>query len=216
MFEILLPDDVVVASMVDNAGAAPLLPEEEAYVARAVEKRRQEFTAGRHCAREALRRLGAPVGPIPVTATRAPVWPESVAGSITHCTGLTAAAVGWASRYAGIGIDAEPAEPLSAGLERLICTPAERERLSRMDTPEIHRVRLVFCAKETVHKAIAPMSGVTLGFHDVEIDFTAAGEFAVRLVGARDERLPPLDRIRGRHALTDELILAAATLLRSS
>jgi 4'-phosphopantetheinyl transferase EntD len=123
--------------------------------------------------------------------------------------------VGWSGRYVGIGIDAEPAEPLGPGLERLICTPAERERIARDATPELDWVRVTFCAKEAVHKAVAPGSGVTMGFHDVEIDFGPDGRFAVRYVGETDPRLPELGRIDGRHAVADGLILTTAILART-
>ena len=43
---------------------AALFPEEEAYVARAVEKRRREFTTGRWCARAALQQLGIAPAPL--------------------------------------------------------------------------------------------------------------------------------------------------------
>jgi 4'-phosphopantetheinyl transferase EntD len=59
-------------------------PEEERHLRSAQPKRRAEFAAGRWCAREALRRLGAPVGPLHRTSLGAPIWPEGFQGSITH------------------------------------------------------------------------------------------------------------------------------------
>ncbi|MFD8031430.1 4'-phosphopantetheinyl transferase, partial [Streptomyces sp. NPDC059717] len=66
MFEDLLPGSVVVVEAFDGdtvADGAVLHPEEEAVVARAVDKRRREFTAVRACARHAMEKLGVPPPP---------------------------------------------------------------------------------------------------------------------------------------------------------
>ncbi|MER6980031.1 4'-phosphopantetheinyl transferase, partial [Streptomyces carpinensis] len=55
MIDELLPDTVVAVDIHgdDETGHAPLYPEEQAVVARAVDTRRREFAAVRHCARRA-------------------------------------------------------------------------------------------------------------------------------------------------------------------
>jgi 4'-phosphopantetheinyl transferase EntD len=72
---------------------AVLFPEEEAVIARAVPKRRQEFTTARHCARTALATLGAPPAPILPGEMGAPTWPPGYVGTMTHCAGYRAAAI---------------------------------------------------------------------------------------------------------------------------
>ena len=52
------------------------------------EERRNEFIAGRHCAREALARIGVSSCALPPDKNRAPQWPEGVIGSISHTGGL--------------------------------------------------------------------------------------------------------------------------------
>ena len=86
--ERLFPIGIVVCEL-DESLPAPALPAEEAaFVAQAVEKRRAEFARGRSCARAACATLGVSGQIIPVGQRRAPIWPASLVGSITHCRGL--------------------------------------------------------------------------------------------------------------------------------
>ena len=94
MIEELLPPNVVSVDTFEDRDDAWLFPEEAALVGKAVERRRREFTTGRACARRALCLLGAPVGPLLHGQRGAPMWPTGVVGSITHCDGYRAAAVG--------------------------------------------------------------------------------------------------------------------------
>jgi 4'-phosphopantetheinyl transferase EntD len=215
LLESLYPPDVIVFAAPAAFAVDPLFPEEEAAVVNALDKRRREFAVGRACAREALRRLGTPAGPIPSRPDRAPVWPPGIVGTITHCTGLVAAAVASRDQFEGIGLDAESRErPLESNLDRFIRTPAERSTMDRLLLPaELDVVRLVFSAKESVHKCIAPMSGITLGFHDVELDVDVGdGRFRARLVGQQDDRLPDFARLSGRFVVTDELVLTTVVV----
>ena len=54
----LFPACVEGEELTSPSDAEPLHPDEEAHVARAVDKRRLEFALGRTCARRALARLG--------------------------------------------------------------------------------------------------------------------------------------------------------------
>jgi len=57
-FQDLLEGDVIAEEIDPDARLDPLLPDEQALVERAVDKRIREFRAGRHCAHRALARLG--------------------------------------------------------------------------------------------------------------------------------------------------------------
>ena len=214
----LFPDDVVVEVAGAHAPLAPLFAEEEEAVARAVEKRRRDFMLGRTCARSALARLGLEPTAIPVGPKRAPTWPAGVVGTITHCEGLAAAAVAWQDSYAGIGLDAELAAPLEPALARLICTPAERERQAGSAPPEgTDWTKLTFSAKESVHKAVAPMSGITLGFHDVELAFDEMEPtFRALLVGEKKQGLPDFERLVGRYRIRDGFVITAVSIRSSA
>src|ERR1700716_1803425 len=68
----------------------------------AVPNRQREFLAGRLCAAQALRCLGADSTHVGMAGDRAPVWPDGVVGSITHSGGFAAAAVAWAATSPGL------------------------------------------------------------------------------------------------------------------
>jgi 4'-phosphopantetheinyl transferase EntD len=92
MLERILPPCAAVRSAREDIDTA-LFPEEEAMVARAVGKRRREFSTARACARDALVELGEPPQAIPTGPKGEPLWPPGVVGSITHCDGYRACAV---------------------------------------------------------------------------------------------------------------------------
>ncbi|MFG3102411.1 4'-phosphopantetheinyl transferase [Streptomyces sp. NPDC048182] len=173
MIEELLPECVVTveAHGQDETGHTPLFPEEEAAVARAVAKRRREFTVVRSCARRAMAKLGVPPQAVLPGERGAPVWPDGLAGSMTHCDGYCAAALVRAADLASLGIDAEPDGPLPEGVLAAVALPAEAERLARLaaDHPGVHWDRLLFSAKESVYKAWFPLTGRWLDFSEADI-----------------------------------------------
>jgi 4'-phosphopantetheinyl transferase EntD len=173
MLERILPASVVVRETRGDIDA-PLYPEEEAIVERAVPKRRKEFTTARACAREALAELGMAQGPILSGPKGEPLWPAGVLGAITHCEGYRACALARSNELGSIGIDAEPDLPLPKGLLADIALPSERERLHELyrRSPATNWDRLLFSIKESVYKAWFPLAERWLGFEDalVEID----------------------------------------------
>lgn len=176
MIERIVPPAVRTrAAYGDELDGTPLHPEEEPAVARAVAKRVHEFRAGRACARDALARLGYGPAAIPRDVRYgAPVWPEGVVGSITHCEGYRAAAVARAEDVLALGIDAEPHEPLPEGvLDVILATDRERAALAALAeaAPGTHWDRLLFSAKETVYKAWYPYHRRMLDFSEAELLF---------------------------------------------
>jgi 4'-phosphopantetheinyl transferase EntD len=183
----LLPAGVTVAEAFgDPEPAAPLFPEEAAHVARAVPERRREFATVRACARDALARLGGPRVPLLPGERGAPRWPAGYVGSMTHCRGYRAAAVARAGDVAGVGIDAEPDEPLrDPGVVELIALPAERAMLRHLAAarPGVAWERLLFSAKESVYKTWFPLTGAWLDFDQALIGFRPDdGTFTARLL----------------------------------
>ncbi|MGW6888515.1 4'-phosphopantetheinyl transferase family protein [Streptomyces sp. PAN_FS17] len=181
MIEELLPEPVVTVEAYGNdehAGAA-LYPEEEAVVAKAVDKRRREFAVVRSCARRAMEKLGVPPQPVLPGERGAPGWPAGLVGSMTHCDGYGAAALVRATELASLGIDAEPHRTLPEGVLPAVALPAEADRLHRLagDHPDVHWDRLLFSAKESVYKAWFPLTGKWLDFTEADIDvFADPGE----------------------------------------
>jgi len=218
VIEAILPGTVAAVETSDDPPGAVLYPEEEPFVARAVDKRRREFTAGRWCARQALVRLGRPVVPIPSSPDRQPQWPPGVVGSITHCAGYRAAALAHDRDLHTIGIDAEPHGPLPDGVLRAVALPDEQDRLARLsaDEPGVHWDRLLFSAKESVFKAWYPLARRWLGFEDADLVLDPASDrFTARiLIPGPDVAGQPLRGFDGRWLVRDGLVVTAVTLPR--
>lgn len=217
MIASLLPPGVAVADATGPLPGEALLPAEEPLVARAVAKRRAEFTTVRTCARIALAELGRPPVPVLSGPKREPLWPAGIVGSLTHCDGYRAAAVAPATLLASLGIDAEPHDALPGGILERVALPAERAALERLPAG-VHWDRLLFSAKESVYKTWFPLARRWLGFEEAELEFhpgpdPARGAFTVEVlvpgmtVGGRAVR-----RLEGRYAVGGGLLVTAIAL----
>lgn len=214
----ILPPGIESHELFEHALDEVLFPEEEAVIGRAVESRRREFTTVRRCARVCLARLGHDRVPILPSRAGAPLWPPGVVGSMTHCGGYSAAAVGPAGSISVIGIDAEPDAPLPEGVLRLVTTAEERKNLAKLPTagPGPCWDRALFSAKEAVYKAWFPAVGDWLDFHDAEITFGVEdGAFTAELRRAGlvlDGH--PVTRLHGRWTTVRGIVLTAVAELR--
>jgi 4'-phosphopantetheinyl transferase EntD len=193
-----------------------LYPEELALVSNCHEKRRREIVASRRCARNALAALGITGFPLLRGPDRAPIWPPTVVGAITHTdgcpNGYCGVAVAKKDLTLGIGVDAEPAQPLARELWPQILDEHEQYDAQAASVPGIY-AHLVFSAKETTYKLLYPFSGRFLDFSDIHIQVhDQQGIFFADLVGAiHDLRLPD-QRLIGRYLVDDELIVTAMAL----
>lgn len=210
------PGAAVAVEAFDDDVPAPLFPAEEAMMTRSVDKRRAEFATARRCARAALAELGYPPAPLLAGPRREPLWPDGIVGSITHCAGYRAAVVARAGDLAGLGIDAEPHEPLPDRLIDAVAAPADRDELDRLHRshPEICWDRLLFSAKESVYKVWYPIAGRWLGFEDAEVVFdpVAATFTAKLLVPGPPFGAGTLTGLTGRYAIGRGLVLTAIFL----
>ena len=213
MIEQILPTCVAAVEKRTDPADAVLFAEEEILVAKAVEKRRREFTTARTCAREALQALGMPAVAIPTGERGEPLWPAQTLGSITHCDSYRAAAVARSSEVLTLGIDAEPNAPLPHGLVDDIARPEELPTLDRLqaELPGVHWDRLLFSAKESVYKAWFPLARRWLGFEDALVALDPhAGTFQARLLVAGPQLARgPLRSFTGRWMARDGLLLTA-------
>lgn len=139
---------------------------------RGVAKRQAEYLAGRLCAREALRRVTGQASVPAVGEDRAPQWPRGVVGSITHGDNWAAALVAPDDRWRALGLDVErllPAERAQR-LQGEILTPAELQRLQDLDeNARALRISLSFSLKESLFKALYPLTLTRFYFHDAEL-----------------------------------------------
>ncbi|MFJ5847151.1 4'-phosphopantetheinyl transferase [Streptomyces sp. NPDC092903] len=214
MIDEIVPAGVAAAECFGDVPEATLYPRERAALGRVGEPRLLEFATVRHCARDALRKLGLPPAPLVPGERGAPQWPAGVVGSMTHCAGYRAAVVTHRSGIRTLGIDAEPHEPLMEGLLRHIALPEERERHIELAGryPDVHWDRLLFCAKEAVYKAWFPVTRRWLSFHDAQVSPRPDGTFRARILAERPPGQPsPPEAFEGRWLARDGLLLACAT-----
>ena len=182
MIRDILPPDVVTVTdaelgMDDSAVLDALHPVEAEQIAGAVERRRIEFASARACAREAMTRLGVPVGPVVRGGKGMPVWPPGVVGTLTHTDGLRAAALAPTGRVRSLGVDVEVHGALTDGVLDAVSLPEEAAwvRAARRDMPSVHWDRLLFTAKEATYKAWFPLTRRWLGFSDALITLVPDG-----------------------------------------
>ncbi|MCG8486431.1 MAG: 4'-phosphopantetheinyl transferase superfamily protein [Chromatiales bacterium] len=148
----------------------PLCKEEEQLIEKAVQKRQQEFRAGRHAAHQALDKLSAPWEPLLRDEKRQPLWPTGFVGSISHCRGACVAVCAKANELASLGIDVEPLEPLPKGVDQYIHTSDDHATMAADSAlPE----RLIFSAKESIYKCYYPLIGEHMGFQSVSLSIDA-------------------------------------------
>lgn len=215
MIEAILPATIHSFDAFGDPPEAVLLPEEAELVRQVADKRRREFTTARHCVRKAMERLGLPPTPVLTGSYGEPRWPPGIIGSITHCDGYRAAAVGAVGGT--VGIDAEPDAPLPPGVEEAVTLPAEREMLRRLaaDHPGVSWDRLLFSAKESVYKAWFPLARRWLDFQDASIvlDPERRTFHARLLVPGPRRRGRPLTGFDGRWTAGNGLLLTAIAMI---
>ncbi|NRA09185.1 MAG: 4'-phosphopantetheinyl transferase superfamily protein [Myxococcales bacterium] len=185
MIEELFPPEVRVVRADAEMASEPLHPQEVSDTARMAPKRLAEFRLGRACARRALAALGYPDFALRNDEARVPIWPSGVVGSLTHCEGFCAVAVGPHSQLLGVGIDAEPRRRLKTRILHRITSDAERQHLASLPPApgESDWGLLLFSAKESFYKCYFPLARRFLGFRDAEIEFLPEeGRFHARLV----------------------------------
>lgn len=218
MIEEILPAYVAADDTFEDPPEARLLDEESAALGTVALARRREFTTVRHCARRALGELGFPPVPLLRGVRGAPQWPEGVAGSMTHCTGYRAAAVGLRPGVRALGIDAEPHAPLPGGVLGRISLPDEREHLAALARarPDVCWDRLLFCVKEAVYKAWFPSALTWLGFHEAAVTFDpSAGTFHARVLTAPPDGLG-FTSANGRWLVRDGFAVATLVVRQGS
>ncbi|MGW0045536.1 4'-phosphopantetheinyl transferase Npt [Rhodococcus sp. NPDC003348] len=223
MIEKILPAGVEYAELFSDPPELVPHPSEAALIARAVDKRRREFVSVRHCARQAMGKLGVDPAPILKGERGVPLFPRGVVGSLTHCDGYRGAVLGYSMAVRSVGIDAEPHGPLPDGVLDAVSLPAERDWLAggTPDGADVHWDRLLFCAKEATYKAWFPLTYRWLGFEDAHITFElgdagdgrATGTFHTDLlVSGETNDGPPLSSFDGRWLVDGGLVIAAITV----
>lgn len=211
----LLPPCISVSERRDDRDYETLYPQEWDYLASAVSRRKAEFLTSRRCAREALAALGLDRPPMIPGPAGAPLWPEGVVGSITHCEGYRAAVAARVSEVWAVGVDAEPAESLPPGVIEAVALDAEIERLTVLGStkPDLPWDRLLFSVKESVYKVWFPIARTWLDFEDADVRLDRSGRFTAML--SRSLLVPGggmMKELSGRWATDGRHVLSAAML----
>ena len=215
----LFPPGALAAEMREPGDPATLLPDEKQYHRGAVQKRAEEFAAGRACARRLLAEFGIVDFPVKVAADRQPLWPEGLVGSITHTSGFCAAVVARKQSLSAVGIDSEVAGSVKAELWRGICTPSEIAWLRSLPAGERSAAAtLIFSAKEAFYKCQYPLVGERLNFNDATVEpawGAARGVFAIHanrsIALARHASLP----LQGRFLFHENFVTTGLAVQRA-
>ena len=168
----------------DDAFVTHCIPQPDR-LQRAVAKRRSEFLAGRVCAQQALAQLGTHGLAESTDKRRDPIWPDGYVGAITHSHGIAAALVGAQCHLQGIGLDVEHWISLESArhLSSAILKPHETALLSDDDATFAKQLTLIFSAKESLFKALNPITGTSFYFHDASLVALSEQSLQLRLDG---------------------------------
>lgn len=167
-----------------------------------------DFVLGRYCAVQALRGIGLGRHAIPPGEGRAPAWPPSIVGAISHTEGVAGAIVARRDAYLGIGLDLERLQPLGHLAEH-ICTAQERAAAeARHASPE--HLNVLFGAKEALYKCIWPLVRRFVAFEEVGL----ALDFASRTFSVAANRTgdPRVEQVHGRWRIGFGIVAVSAIL----
>ncbi len=168
----LFPDPCVyvLTSAVGDAAIAFISEREAAFIVDAVPKRRREFATARALAREGLARFfGMHDFNLLNDKNRAPIWPQGIAGSLSHSSTRAWVALVDAT-YGTIGIDGENRDKLERSLWHLTMHDEEIAYLETLRTStQKRRALVIYSAKEALYKAQFPWTQKFVDFKAVQI-----------------------------------------------
>jgi 4'-phosphopantetheinyl transferase EntD len=133
-------------------------------------KRIADFSTGRYCAIKALEQLGIQNATIPIGADRAPIWPEGIVGSISHCDTMVGAIVAYKTDHISLGLDIEEVGRVTPDLWDLVFTENEKVYLCSLTGRKLEEhSTAIFSIKEAFYKFQHPITKIFLDFLDVEV-----------------------------------------------
>lgn len=191
----------------------PVSSLEEQLVERAVDKRKREFRAGRNAAHALFGRLGIQHPHLLRGVQREPGWPEGWVGSISHTQGICVVVLAPTRYVMSVGLDVEQATPLDTELRNLICRPEELEQIQRLRVeygmaPAYEK--LIFSAKESVHKTYFPLNHHTLDFCDARIALDWPQQsFTAHILNPEPRPRNPIAQFKGKFLFYQDWIFTA-------
>ncbi len=177
-FHAAIPEDASVALCQIGNHRDALLGEEVDGTERMAEVRLQGYTSGRLCAHLVQEMLGLAPSAIG-REKRAPIWPATSVGSITHSE-QTAGAIA-SIQHQGVGIDIETLGRVDEAMYRVLFTEQEQQDLQTLNADAD---TILFSAKEAIYKATYPTGRKFIGFREVQLDVDeSARTFRVSYLG---------------------------------
>ena len=137
-------------------------------LSRAVDKRRADYLAGRALLMRAFEALNLAPQPVETGPDRAPIWPAGVTGSLSHSR-TTCACILSTNTALRIGIDIETAlsSTSTEAVRKVALIPSERALVAaNPQSPDLPAQ--IFCAKETLFKALYPVVQEVFGFDSAQ------------------------------------------------
>jgi len=163
----VVPPGILIDHRLITAGdEKALLPAEAVTFERSVLLVRRRSASARIVARELLGKVGVRDFPLIRSPRGGLVWPPGFLGSVAHDNDVAIVAIAKDSEFTALGVDVEPARALPVELVSTVTTLIERQRYPE----ELCSSRALFVIKEAVFKAVYPIDGVFLDFHDIEVD----------------------------------------------
>jgi 4'-phosphopantetheinyl transferase EntD len=207
-----LPFAGSVCLLAPHAGASDYSPYAHEQLLAAIPNplRRRQSLAARELARAALREWDVTPAGIGRLGDGSPAWPRGWVGSLAHDAEYAIALVGSIRDYAALAVDVEPLLPLPEDAARLVISARERAQIESLPGGWPRWSRALFGAKECVHKALNPLTGVFLDFDEVEISFDQASPSfrAIALSTAASDVV----HLEGRVWFTEASVVSAAAI----
>lgn len=165
----IAPTGAKIGCRLIRAGDDARLLTDEAFSIKARDlSRRRASGAARAIAHRLLAEFGLNDFAILRAASGAPIWPDTIVGSLAHDDEMAIAVVSSTADRNAIGIDIEPALPLPDDVLELVTTPQDKTN----SIASILAGRILFAAKEAVYKAAYPHDQKILNYDDIAVDLT--------------------------------------------
>lgn len=214
---------MVSASFNQAALTTQLIDECAIDLPKATSKRQAEFLAARLCARKALYiQTGLASLPTQQEGSRIPLWPAQSCGSMSHSHSLAAALVGDCQQWLSFGLDIEkPVNPKRAQrLAKSILTADEHNIFTGLDSAQqAMYLTVVFSFKESLFKALNPLTGSYFSFHDAQVlDLSTAtsGHARLRLAKALSTDWPAGSELEGQFSQLHGSVLTLVSIAASA
>ena len=181
----------------------------------AAEKRKLEFISGRYCAFMACKNLGFNLDKLERGASREPLWPAGVIGSISHTDGVALAIVGLRTNTRAVGVDIEGLIPEKRfnTIERMVLTENDKKFLERftenpMSLSEVYTI--IFSAKEALFKLLYPECQCYFDFREADIESIDhnSGDISITVVSKKVEMKEYQKTYNGQFSLVDNRVIS--------